>query len=378
MGNNLQERIYKFDNIKFLSIILVVIGHVIEEPYVNDNMSTLLRSFFIFIYSFHMPLFVFISGLFQKRFNANNKLQINKIAFYVILGFLLKILNALSKMTNGAKFSINFFGGASIDWYMFAMSMFITTAYLLRKIHPAITLTISFTLGTFAGCFGFIDDTLYLSRYFVFLPIYLLGYYMTPELLIKIEKNYAVKAISGTSMLLFFIFCFRNLDKAYKLRRLFTGKNPFSNIPIDNCGFEHRLLCYAISLLLCMAVFCFIPNIRVPLISKMGGNTLAVYFWHRPVLYLISATGFFTFVESLGDPLYKVILLFFGVILGFVLSFSIFMKPLTALSKQINKLKPKWCYTLIFAPFIIGLITMYKELPGYFEYIINKFKNILT
>lgn len=375
MASNSKQRIYKFDNIKFLTIVLVVVGHVIE-PYVDK--SDMFKSLFLFIYSFHMPLFLFLSGLFQKRFSDENKLRINKIAYYVTLGFLLKILNALAKMACGKEFSINFFGGASIDWYLFALSMFMVTGYLVRKVHPAIVLSVSFVLGCVSGYFDFIDDTLYLSRFFVFLPIYLVGYYMTPELLIKIEKNIIVKAVSGLSMLIYFVLCFRNLDLLYKLRKLFTGKNPFSTVPIEGCSFEHRLLCYAISAVLCMAVFCFIPNIKIPLISNMGANTLSVYFWHRPVLYLLSATPFFTYVMNLGDPLYKIILLTFGVLLTFALSLGIFMKPLALLSKLINKLKPLWCYVLIFAPFAVGLVTMCKELPGYFAYLFNRVKGIFT
>lgn len=367
-----KSRIYKFDNIKLLTIILVVVGHVIES-YVDK--SDMFKSLFIFIYSFHMPLFVYLSGLFQKRFSDENKLRINKIAFYVALGFLLKLINALAKMACGKSFSIEFFGGSSIDWYLFELSMFMVTAYLLRRIHPAIMLSLSTVIGCLSGYFNFIDDTLYLSRFFVFLPIYMLGYYMTPQLLIKIEKNYIVKAISGISMLLYFVLCFRNLDLVYKLRKLFTGRNPYSDVLIDGCGFEHRLLCYGISIVLCMAVFCFIPNIRVPVISNMGANTLAVYFWHRPILYLLSATGFFELVLSLGDPLYKIILLSFGVLFALLLSFGVFMKPLSLFSTLVNKLKPIWCYVVIFAPFIVGIATIAKELPSYFAYLLDKIKN---
>ena len=69
MNNSIKERIYKFDNIKLLTIMLVVVGHVIE-PYVDK--SDMFKSLFIFIYSFHMPLFIFISGLFQKRYQARH------------------------------------------------------------------------------------------------------------------------------------------------------------------------------------------------------------------------------------------------------------------------------------------------------------------
>ena len=186
MANSIKERIYKFDNIKLLTILLVVVGHVIE-PYTKH--SDMFRSLFIFIYSFHMPLFIFISGLFQKRFSDTNKLKINKVAYYVILGFSLKILNALCRMVKSGKFKMDVFGGGAIDWFLFVLSMFMITAYLLRKVHPAITLSIAFVLGSVCGYFPSINDDMWLSRYFVFLPIYLIGYYMTPELLIKIEKK---------------------------------------------------------------------------------------------------------------------------------------------------------------------------------------------
>lgn len=363
MDKCIKERIYKFDNIKLLSILLVVVGHVIE-PYTDK--SDMFKSLFVFIYSFHMPLFIFINGLFQKRFSDTNRLNINKLTYYVTLGFLLKLLNALCRMVGSGKFRIDIFGGGAIDWFLFVLSMFMVTAYLIRKIHPAITLSIAFVLGCVSGYIGFLGDRMWLSRYFVFLPIYLIGYYMTPQLLIKIEKKGVTKIISGLSMLLYFVLCFRALPLVYKLRPLFTGRNPFSSTAMfEGCGFQHRLLCYAISLMLCMAVFSFIPNIKVPILSNMGANTLSVYFWHRPLLYLISATNFSALVLSTGDPLYKIILMVFALLLTLVLSLDIFMYPLKALLKLINKLKPTWCYVLIFTPFLLGALYKYKHIAKF-------------
>ena len=58
-------RIYLFDNIKFLAILLVVIGHAINFLTETDG-NMLEKSLFLTIYSIHMPLFIFISGLFLK------------------------------------------------------------------------------------------------------------------------------------------------------------------------------------------------------------------------------------------------------------------------------------------------------------------------
>lgn len=361
MDNTLKQRVYKFDNIKFLVIILVVIGHVIES-YVNK--SDMFKSLFLFIYTFHMPLFIFISGLFQKQFSDTNKLRINKVAYFVALGFLLKFVNTLCKYVRFKEIKINFLSSSSIEWFMFVLAMYIVTVYILRKVHPALTISISLVAACVGGYFHFINDFLFLSRYFVFLPIYLLGYYLTPETVLKISKNLAVKTASGILAVFYFVLCFRNVDFVYQLRRLFTGKNPYSTLPFE-CGFQHRLLCYAISAVMCIAVICFIPNIKIPILSKMGANTLSVYFWHIPLLNLIRSTDFFKIVLSLGDPLYKIVLLSFSVLLTIVLSLDIFMVPLKWLGKLIDKLRPVWCYVVIFAPFALGAVLEFDKILKY-------------
>lgn len=57
-------RLHWLDVVKGIAIILVVMGHVTSN-YINDNNIEIAGSFRIlhsFIYSFHMPLFMFISG----------------------------------------------------------------------------------------------------------------------------------------------------------------------------------------------------------------------------------------------------------------------------------------------------------------------------
>lgn len=60
-----------FDNVKFILILLVVIGHFIEKIIFMD---TSFKVIYETIYSFHMPLFIFISGYFSKNtLKTNNK-----------------------------------------------------------------------------------------------------------------------------------------------------------------------------------------------------------------------------------------------------------------------------------------------------------------
>ena len=66
----MKKRIFLFDNLKFLLIMTVVVGHCVY--YMTGN-SNIMKSIFIFIYSFHMPLFIYLSGLFHSDHNVKER-----------------------------------------------------------------------------------------------------------------------------------------------------------------------------------------------------------------------------------------------------------------------------------------------------------------
>lgn len=59
-----QNRNYLIDNSKGLLIFLVVLGHSLEFIRKDYEVARLL---YVFIYEFHMPVFVFISGYLSKN-----------------------------------------------------------------------------------------------------------------------------------------------------------------------------------------------------------------------------------------------------------------------------------------------------------------------
>ena len=63
----INRRIYIFDNLKFILMALVVVGHFADA---GIAVSETYRSLFVFIYSFHMPLtttrWMFLSSAQKK------------------------------------------------------------------------------------------------------------------------------------------------------------------------------------------------------------------------------------------------------------------------------------------------------------------------
>lgn len=84
-NNNLikKERIWYWDTVKFLMILFVVVGHVVG--YIASYGREDVMAINLFLYTVHMPMFIFIFGLFYKEKDC-----LRKILFYLSSAFLLK------------------------------------------------------------------------------------------------------------------------------------------------------------------------------------------------------------------------------------------------------------------------------------------------
>lgn len=342
MNESLKPRIFKYDNVRLLAIILVVIGSFAEELSLRSDMF---QSWFVFVYAFHAPLFIFLSGLFTKEYKDDQKPDNHRLSFYFGLGMILKILIYLLRCWNGYDAKLDFFGGASIEWYLFVIVMYSITMYLLRRVNRWVVLALSVVAGTLAG-FIPLTDEFYLMRYLVFMPFYAAGYYLTPVKVRRFSHMLGVKFAGVACIFVYFVLCFREREAIYPLRMLFTGRNPYALVNLEGCTFYHRLLCYAISAVLIVSVLACMPNRKFPVLTHMGRNTLGVYFWHMLIVLILRHYGVIEKVIALGDPLWKLIVLTGSVAVALILSFSVFTMPLRKLLEWVRRMPPLACLTM--------------------------------
>ena len=78
-----KERSPLFDNMKMVLIILVVFGHALEEISLEHEYGIIRAC----IYSFHMPVFIFISGYF-----SGGGAQAKAKKLLLIVGYLISYL----------------------------------------------------------------------------------------------------------------------------------------------------------------------------------------------------------------------------------------------------------------------------------------------
>ena len=283
MNTSKGNRIFYYDNLRFFLILTVVIGHFIDviSPAPNS-----FKSLFLWIYSFHMPLFIFISGIFHK-----NERIAPKVVRLVMIGFAIPIVSLLMKLIQGQSAgTISFFRSSDTPWFVFVLAGYTVLSYLLRDMDRRSILIFSVIIGLFSGYDPSLQDTLFASRFFVFYPFFVLGNMISPQQSLKVLEKKWVRVIGILILALWAVICRWKLDSVYLLRPLFTGRNPFGD-SFGNWAFLYRGLTYLITVVAGVGVMCLIPKEKIPVVTRLGGRSLQIYFWHYNILNILLYLG---------------------------------------------------------------------------------------
>lgn len=320
-----KARIALWDNLKFVLILLVVVGHFSGF---FQNESNAYRSIFLFIYTFHMPLFLFISGLFHK----DEKIS-QKCLFYISVGFFQKIVFFITNLAIGEKPKFVLLGDNGIPWFMFVLAIYTAITYLLREQNKVYVFVLTIILACFVGYDTSIGDYLYLSRAIIFFPFYLFGVIINKEDIQRIkEKHKILLLVSSLIIILWLYICIAKLNIFYEMEPLFTGRNPFTQ-DMYYIGPFARIICYGITFLTGSAGIFLVPSRKIKCISSMGGRSIDVYFWHWVVYLLLER---FLHIKRIffWGPQGKVLFLLIAVAVTIVLSLGgIISYPLNFVKK---------------------------------------------
>ncbi len=344
-----KNRVSKWDNIKCLLIILVAVGHFANQ--FAEDYSTM-RIVAFFIYSFHMPLFIFMSGLLSKKLDKDSSFQWDKPVYFIMIGYLIKIITYLIKAAFHKDPIFEFWGDDKLPWYMFAMAAFLIINYLIRNIDWKVILPGSVLIACLAGYVTWIGSFLYISRILVFFPFYYLGYILNPEKVMEFTGKIWVK-ISSVAILFFAGYLSAaKITEIYPWIRMFTGRNAYEFIHIEGCGFYHRVIFYIIALVMGLAIISLVPNKNNKKLSRIGRNTLQIYFWHRLILYVIMYSGMAELLKTVCPNGWMVLFLTMAVILCDILSASFFALPLDLLKAAQLKMKRGGRYVHLFLRYV--------------------------
>lgn len=332
METDAKGRIYFFDNLKFWLIMLVVIGHFINPV---TGAHDLYKGLFMFIYTFHMPLFLYVTGYFAKSVldKVTGKFKFEKILQFLILYlFLTIVIFLINYYLRGNASTYNFFQPVNPGWYLMATMILYGMIPVIHRVKPVYVMVGSVVIALLVGFDPMVGDFLTLSRTICFAPFFFAGYYMTQE---PVEK---MMTFGGRSMRIaaliftvaFLIFCIWDPVNYYSLRKIVSPHYSYEEIQAlgdlyNLLGPITRLAWYAVASIVSIAFMMVVARYKT-FYTKLGQRTLQVFIWHAIAVRLLDYAGLNKLVE-VSDAWYVIAL---PIVLAIVLTFVFSWKPLGA------------------------------------------------
>ncbi len=258
-----------FDNIKGVLIILVVLGHLLED-FLNLGF---IKYLYVLIFSFHIPLFVFCSGYFATNINLIK--IVKRLVFpYVVFQTLYFFFNRYLLKNTGVTY--NFTDPAWTLWYLLSFAFWGMLVQFIKKVDIKIIL-MAFVIGLLAGFNNSIGSYLSLSRTFVFFPFFLLGFYCNKNKIDfdKFKKNKLLVAVVNLLSILIILGLYIFLNKI-DVMWLYS----FLSYQSLNYNLIIRLGIYLVALILSAMIMIIIPNSKMYKITNIGINSMVVYLLH--------------------------------------------------------------------------------------------------
>ncbi|ACX68025.1 acyltransferase family protein [Paenibacillus sp. Y412MC10] len=307
----MKERDAYFDNLKFILILLVVVGHLIE-PF---NGEAAMGAIYQFIYSFHMPLFIFAVGYFAKCIQSP-KQYVGLLSGLVVPYFIFETLYTLFDyyMQGLDRFDFTYFYPNWILWFLFSMMLWkMLLPYLLMLKYP---LVVCFAMSIMLGYSIDVDYYASISRTLYFLPFFLIGYVFKREWLDIIKARpfqlLSIILLSAGFVLLYVI-------SPILPTNWFYGAMPYLEFGLDSwyAGL-YRMITYAFTVIMGLCVLSLIPRSDTPFTDR-GVNTMYVFLLHGFIVKTMQHLGWFEAFRSTGG---KLLLILLGAVITWLLSSS--------------------------------------------------------
>ncbi len=328
MSGNYKIRYAYFDYIKFILIFLVVFGHLME----NYTNNTLIKTIYLFIYSFHMPLFVLISGIFAK-YNKERILQL--LLIYLLFNYSIQLVNCLTNLPQNLSFSqilTELLTPQWAMWFVLALPIWLYTTKFIKVVKP-IHIFYATILALLVGFLPFIDRVLSLSRIFYFYPFFLLGKMIgqnKEKFVNKIKSIQNIKTTTFTIFVLIAIFTTLACCQTHLPIEFFYGSTHYTQI-ID---ILFRSVALFLGFVGSFAIILIVPakskgGKHMYSISSIGQRTFSIYLIHVALINAIYAL-----LALLDTYFYTTIL--FGLIVTII---TIVLTSMPFLNKFINSIK---------------------------------------
>lgn len=295
-----KRRIYYWDNLKAVLIFLVVLGHFLL-PVSGQGKSV--QFVYFFIYLFHMPAFVFVTGYFAKYYMKKDVPQINKLMGFLILFLVYKgLLWAIQSIVMGEMAQFDFFVEEAAPWYLLCMFFWYIYLPVFDKFKPVVSIGFAIILSILIGLDSHVGTFLCFSRCVVFLPFFLGGYYFKEGIIEKITTM-KTRIIAVLILAAAVVIVFLNLGFIDRYETIIYGSYSYFLMKTSNgMAMMLRGMWYIVAMVLTIALMCLIPKRKTP-ISYIGSRTLSIYIIHRLIRQIFESCNLYKYFDESGIQL---------------------------------------------------------------------------
>lgn len=382
-----KQRDYYIDNIKGVFIFLVVFGHLLD--FLEEAEIAFATSVRTFIYFFHMPGFIFMSGYLAKSFSGkrfkgekllgyawlyllfkdsiellhyvfdrpyfqNGTSRISVMTGLIIFAGLFTLITAwaynrfplfqcafIAAVVGISLVKVNIFYVGAAPWYLMSLILWHIFIYLTQHMTPQYVMIASVIMAAVLDYQEEIGKFLSLSRTINFLPFFLLGFYMTREQFYKIVNNRKLQIFLSAFFVIFMVFVLNNgvaIRKTFGV--LLYGVSSYEVLPDQFYSFGPflTLVWLVIASMLMFAVFMICPK-RQSWLSSIGRATISIYVLHRLFKDILYYAGFY---DLLSQNPYMAVgeVALVSLILVLVFGHPFIAKMIT----NLGTIKAKWAY----------------------------------
>lgn len=259
------------DNAKMALVTLVVVGHawvLLPDNAVTDH-------FYDFLYAWHVPAFVFVTGYLSKKFSYTRVRMWQLFRTVVVPYLLFECAIALFRILVGGEQLEDLFRDPHWPmWYLAALFFWRLLTPVFRPMPGGLPVAVAVSL--FAGMYA--GDTLDLARVLGLLPFFVLGLKTTPERLELLRR----KPVQVSAVVVFVaIWIATTWTDGWASTEWLYYRSRYDELGYadDLNALLTRALVLTIGLLGAGAFVALVPRLT-GWFTRMGVYTLVVYLFH--------------------------------------------------------------------------------------------------
>ncbi|MGW0117120.1 acyltransferase family protein [Streptomyces sp. NPDC003327] len=291
-----------FDNAKYLAILLVAVGHIL--PVVVEGSRTT-RALYMFVYAFHMPLFILVSGHLSRSYTGRPD-QLRRLLTGVALPYVVfeAAYTLLIRLGPQPDRPLSLLHPSYLMWFLPALFIWRVTAPFWSVVRWPVA--VSLVVAGLASVTPDLNGPLGLQRVLQFLPFFVIGLRMRPEHF-RFLRRRPVRALAALVLGLAVPFTYwatYRIDMDWFYRTLSAQE---MGSPWWGPGLVRVGALFVATLVLTAAFLALVPG-RRRWFTALGAGTICGYLLHGLLIRTGQYSGFFDQYPSLGTPVGRVAL----------------------------------------------------------------------